>query len=74
VTPMEVDATMSSKPFSPLTLIEKDRRRKEGLCMYCGAKGHIARICPKVGMGARVNATTTVKTTQDHSEKDEARK
>jgi hypothetical protein len=74
VTPMEVDATTSSRPFSPLTPAEKDRRRKEGLCMYCGVKGHIARACPRVGMGAKANATTAGKMLQEQSEKEIARK
>jgi hypothetical protein len=26
---------------------EKNRRKKEGLCMYCGEKGHIAVDCKK---------------------------
>jgi Domain of unknown function (DUF4939) len=30
-----------------LTGEEKDRRMKEGLCLYCGEKGHIAGACPK---------------------------
>ena len=26
---------------------EKERRKKEGLCYECGAKGHLAKDCPK---------------------------
>ncbi len=29
-----------------LSLEEKRRRRNEGLCLYCGAAGHIAAQCP----------------------------
>ncbi len=29
-----------------LSLEEKGRRRNEGLCLYCGAAGHIAAQCP----------------------------
>ncbi|KAI2665739.1 Transposon Tf2-8 polyprotein [Labeo rohita] len=31
---------------SRLSLEEKRRRRNEGLCLYCGAVGHIAAQCP----------------------------
>ncbi len=31
---------------SSLSLEEKRRRRNEGLCLYCGAAGHIAAQCP----------------------------
>jgi hypothetical protein len=30
-----------------ITQTEKERRQKEGLCMYCGGKGHIAADCKK---------------------------
>ena len=39
-----VDAT--TVPRGPLTPEEKARRRIEGLCHYCGNKGHIAIHCP----------------------------
>jgi hypothetical protein len=40
--PMQID---SIKNFGPLTEIEKQRRKNQGLCMYCG--GHHIRInCP----------------------------
>ena len=41
---MEVDA--AAVPRKPLTQEEKNRRRVEGLCNYCGVKGHIAAQCP----------------------------
>src|SRR5690606_11193888 len=41
--PMDLDTIK----FKRLTQEEKDKRRKEGLCMYCGAKGHFANKCPK---------------------------
>lgn len=41
-TPMELDVTK----FSKLTIEERRRRRQQGLCMYCGAKGHYASRCP----------------------------
>ena len=40
--PMHSGATR----FKPLTLQEKQRRRQNGLCMYCGEPGHIAQRCP----------------------------
>ena len=30
-----------------LTTEERERRIKEGLCLYCGEKGHVAQDCPK---------------------------
>jgi hypothetical protein len=38
--PMQID----SLRFKPLTQEEKDRRRHEKLCLYCG-EGHLARDC-----------------------------
>ncbi len=29
-----------------LSRVEKERRRNQGLCLYCGAPGHIAVQCP----------------------------
>ena len=31
-----------------LTGIERDRRMREGLCLYCGEKGHLVRDCSKL--------------------------
>ena len=48
--PMEIDAakvTISSK----LSLEEKERRRKLGLCLYCGKPGHIAINCSLKSVG-----------------------
>jgi Retrotransposon gag protein len=33
-------ASSSSQPRGPLSQEEKDRRRREGLCLYCGESGH----------------------------------
>jgi len=38
---------VSTRPaFSRLSDKQKDYRRKNNLCMYCGAQGHVARECP----------------------------
>lgn len=42
VVPMEVDAIRRG----PLSSEEKARRRKEGLCLYCGQGKHLAAECP----------------------------
>lgn len=36
----------TSSPRGPLSVAEKARRRAGNLCMYCGAVGHYAAICP----------------------------
>ena len=53
--PMEVDALnlKTSKPKGPLTAEEKARRRREGLCSYCGVKGHFADSCPNKSEAAK---------------------
>ena len=40
---MQVDVVK----FKALTTEEKQRRRAEGLCLYCGLPGHIANRCPE---------------------------
>lgn len=35
-----------SKPRGPLSDAEKQRRREQGLCHYCGGPGHFADACP----------------------------
>ena len=41
--PMEIDQAR----FRPLTDAERQFRRANGLCMYCGASGHVVRHCPR---------------------------
>jgi hypothetical protein len=38
--------TYQSYPRGPLTDAEKERRRANNLCNYCGGAGHIANDCP----------------------------
>jgi Ty3 transposon capsid-like protein len=56
--PMELDAIASAtvnKPSrGPLSQDEKDRRRRGGLCLYCGKAGHLALQCPAKNRPARV--------------------
>ena len=40
-----------------LTTEERDRRMKEGLCLYCGEKGHVAQDCLK-SKAAKARAAT----------------
>ena len=42
-TPMEIDTT---RRRGPLSEEEKQRRRANRLCLYCGGPGHIAVTCP----------------------------
>ncbi len=36
----------STQVFKKLTAEEKARRFREGLCTYCGERGHIVAKCP----------------------------
>ncbi|OJT05507.1 Retrotransposon-derived protein PEG10 [Trametes pubescens] len=49
--PMEVDAVR----FGPLTSAEKERRRKNGLCLYCGQGNHRVSDCPNMSDKAKQN-------------------
>ncbi|KAH7422150.1 hypothetical protein KP509_13G093300 [Ceratopteris richardii] len=44
----------------PLTLEEKQRRRVDKLCLYCGNPGHIAINCPNKRTNSRVAATLLI--------------
>lgn len=47
--PMELDALQqtSSNERGSVSLAEKERRRRERLCFYCGEGGHVARDCTR---------------------------
>jgi hypothetical protein len=49
--PMEIDSVKVKR--GPLTAEEKERRRREGLCSYCGVKGHFADSCPNKSEAAK---------------------
>ncbi|KAJ1112888.1 hypothetical protein NDU88_001149 [Pleurodeles waltl] len=51
--PMQVDTTRG-----PLSVSEREDRRKKGLCLYCGAAGHILRTCPVRPQRPSGNATS----------------
>ena len=51
-TPMEIDATKTGTPRGPLTKEERERRRREGLCAYCGGK-HSVDDCPNMSERAK---------------------
>ncbi|KAJ1148695.1 hypothetical protein NDU88_001523 [Pleurodeles waltl] len=39
--PMQIDMARG-----PLSTSERENRRRKGLCLYCGASGHLLRTCP----------------------------
>ncbi|KAE8263680.1 hypothetical protein A4X09_0g7165, partial [Tilletia walkeri] len=43
------DFKSSSTRRGPLCNEEKDRRRREGLCLYCASKNHDVSVCPLPG-------------------------
>jgi hypothetical protein len=59
--PATTSKTSDSKtePRGPLTQAEKDRRRAEGLCMYCGEKGHQYTKCQKLANRPATGAAAT---------------
>ncbi len=53
IRPMELDGVTVPRP--KLTDQEKDYRRMNGLCLYCGGPGHIALNCPRTPKPRSVN-------------------
>ena len=47
---------------------ERERRLKEGLCLYCGEKGHIAHDCPKSKAAKARAATVTAESKSDSAD------
>lgn len=57
--PMQLDKIGADTPAKgPLSTIEKQRRQREGLCRYCGVKGHFVLSCPTKPK-ANLQAVTT---------------
>lgn len=55
VVPMEIDAVRRG----PLSSAEKERRRKEGLCLYCGQGQHLISNCPNMSAKAKAASKPT---------------
>ena len=55
VVPMEIDAVRRG----PLTPAEKEHRRKNGLCFYCGKGKHTISECPNMSEKAKKKAKAT---------------
>jgi hypothetical protein len=52
--PMQIDLTIS-KPRGPLTHAERNLRRTQNLCLYCGGSGHKIAQCPNMSEEAKKN-------------------
>ena len=48
-----------TEPRGPITQVEKDRRKAEGLCLYCGEKGHQVNKCPRLANRPATGAAAT---------------
>ena len=61
-------------PSGHLTPEEKEHRRREGLCTYCGEAGHFAAKCPKNSSKpkeTKARATATISKVSDNEEDSE---
>ena len=63
-TPMEIDA---ARRRGPLSEAEKQRRRANRLCLYCGGPGHIAIQCPHRPRTRRVNQVSIIDNSESSS-------
>ena len=54
---MEIDAAHRRGPLSEA---EKQRRRANRLCLYCGGPGHIAIHCPHRPRTRQLNQVSTI--------------
>ena len=63
-TPMEIDA---ARRRGPLSEAEKQRRRANRLCLYCGGPGHIAIHCPHRPRTRQVNQVSTIENFESSS-------
>ena len=63
-TPMEIDA---ARCRGPLSEAEKQRRRVNRLCLYCGGPGHIAIHCPHRPWTRRVNQVSIIDNSESSS-------
>ncbi len=53
-------------PHAKLSEEEKNRRRREGKCLYCGGNGHLAITCPLKKGVTRAFATRTAAPPETH--------
>ena len=61
--PMDLGAARTGVgPKGPLSQEEKDRRRRLGLCLYCGEPGHMSMACEKRAAAARYRAAAATQT------------
>jgi hypothetical protein len=55
--PMEVDVAQWTSRSESDKQGERNRRRRLGLCYYCGGKGHLASGCPKISNKATATSS-----------------
>jgi Retrotransposon gag protein len=76
-TTTKTQSSETTKSFNrgPLSPEEKDRRRREGLCLYCGKSGHGYMNCPnqssRNAKGQAVLTFTTSENAADNSDQSE---
>ncbi len=61
---MEINA---ARRRGPLSDVEKQRRRANRLCLYCGGPGHIAIHCPHRPRTRQVNQVSTIENFESSS-------